>query len=479
MARNFIPLVPSGTINADASVAQLEQDVLAMDSKVGELAEDIGDTEQEINQLKSEIDDLDEVVYYIDKSALGSHYFRNSYISGGEFKNSASWESYVFNIKELNIQSIEASLYSNSIYYEIVGFYSSETPSNATYISGILPTAQGKNDITISNFPNNAKSVVLCNRIASGEASATVKCAVIGLSDGVIKADMLAHGQYPYFGEHIALSRNTITKKLLYDGTITVQGGSPQSAVVQFPYLFYFGSGGYVKVIDISASVIVELGNFALEEIGGIAPHCNVAFFGTNKYDPDDLFPVVYVNAYQSTLPNGTLYGYRIQMTESGGVKTFTFTLVQTITVGFTDQEDWADQSDSRPYGNFVCDTDNGILYAYVIRDTLDLTRFFSFAMPDLSSASVTLVAGDVIETFDTEYFNIIQDNAYDDGNIYISHGTTNGGKIECVSTVKQKRVSTIDLTLLEDNKEPEICAVYNGKMLVGNGILYWMDFSV
>lgn len=55
MARNFIPLVPSGTINADASVAQLEQDVLAMDSKVGELAEDIGDTEQEINQLKSQI----------------------------------------------------------------------------------------------------------------------------------------------------------------------------------------------------------------------------------------------------------------------------------------------------------------------------------------------------------------------------------------------------------------------------------------
>lgn len=58
MARNFIPLVPSGTINADASVAQLEQDVLAMDSKVGELAEDIGDTEQEINQLKSEINEL-------------------------------------------------------------------------------------------------------------------------------------------------------------------------------------------------------------------------------------------------------------------------------------------------------------------------------------------------------------------------------------------------------------------------------------
>ena len=53
--RNFIPLVPSGTINADASVAQLEQDVLAMDAKVGELAEDIGDTEQEINQLKSAI----------------------------------------------------------------------------------------------------------------------------------------------------------------------------------------------------------------------------------------------------------------------------------------------------------------------------------------------------------------------------------------------------------------------------------------
>lgn len=59
--RNFIPLVPSGTINADASVAQLEQDVLAMDSKVGELAEDIGATEQEINELKSQISDVESV----------------------------------------------------------------------------------------------------------------------------------------------------------------------------------------------------------------------------------------------------------------------------------------------------------------------------------------------------------------------------------------------------------------------------------
>lgn len=45
MARNFIPLVPSGTIGADADVAQLEQDVLAMDSRVGELAEDVGTIE--------------------------------------------------------------------------------------------------------------------------------------------------------------------------------------------------------------------------------------------------------------------------------------------------------------------------------------------------------------------------------------------------------------------------------------------------
>lgn len=66
--RNFIPLVPSGTINADASVAQLEQDVLAMDSKVGELAEDIGATEQEINELKSEIENLGNDFYGEDVS---------------------------------------------------------------------------------------------------------------------------------------------------------------------------------------------------------------------------------------------------------------------------------------------------------------------------------------------------------------------------------------------------------------------------
>ena len=422
---------------------------------------------------------IDDVIFYDDPSTLVSHYIRNSYLNNGSLSNSSSWITYVYHPDEINIESIDATLYTNNATFGLVGFYSSYVPENATLISYIQATGSGANTFHISNFPAGTKAIILCNRNSSGPASVTVHCQILGLEDNAVKSGMINRGEYPYFGRHITLTRNKLNTTPFSPYAITTQSGSPQAAVVQFPYVFVLGSGGYINVLDFSTALPQSVGQFSIGTIDGEIPHANVAFWGNQKYNAGDDFPVLFLNAYQTTLPNGTLYGYRVQMTNVGGVITFTFTHVQTISVGFTSDPVWYDAADSRPFGNFVLDTDHNILYAYVLRDTLNLTRFFAFNMPDISISTATLASTDVLTQFDTEYLNIIQDNCYDGGNIYIAHGTTNRGKIECVSLVEQKRVSTIDVPLLNDNKEPETCTIYNNKMLAGNGTMYWIDFTV
>lgn len=577
---------------------------------------------RQVTDLKEDINRLGIVKKTLVDLAVS--YLRSSYINGnGTFVNSESWDAYLIPLSK-EILNIECAINTNSTAFYGIGFYSTDIPDNASFISGIAFPSTGSVTINTNDFPSNAKCALICNRTATGTAQiyiyqselvlgqdktaqylfesynlfnidesqdkkalsttygtissnndywisnyikvydlsklyaywrgsrfnaiykmcfytknktfitgSTIEapsgiidvpanayyalcqfrnswnpigimgelciCSINTISDyknygnlfelkkidipeKSISHSKINYGDLTYFGEKISL-QNKLKSTPAYPGTIGVGGGAaPQSAVIQYPYMFYFGSSGYCRVLNISSEPwsygentpnLVEIGDSST-----IMPHCNVAFWGNEKYDENDTFPIVFVNAYNAEgLPKGTLYGYRIQMTENDNIVSFSMTLVQTISIGFTDNEIWADANDTRPYGNFVLDTDTNTLYAYVIRDTLNLTRFFAFNMPSLSDGNVTFALTDVIDQFDTEYFQLIQDNCYNGGNIYIAHGKPNKGKIQRVNLSLKKRVSTIDLPLIGFSYEPEVCEIYNGKMLHGNGYLYWLEF--
>ena len=243
------------------------------------------------------------------------------------------------------------------------------------------------------------------------------------------------------------------------------------SAIASDGNIMSFDSNGYYKVFNISGEQIK--GTTALDMQATIAPHANCVFFGTEKYDEDDTYPLVYANAYNNTsLPKGALYAYRLK-------NDLTTELKQTIVVGFTTENIWTGGGyNTRPYGNFLMDTDNGKLYAYTMIDNLNVTRFFRFSMPELSDgATVTLQESDIEEYFDVPYFYFIQGGCYWNGKIYASCGfTADDCKLHVVDLSAKQEVSVIPLGGF--CTEPETVFVYKNELYLSSVFkLYKLQF--
>lgn len=295
-----------------------------------------------------------------------------------------------------------------------------------------------------------------------------------GLSDPALSFDkpivaqvygLIPKGGIQYSGEQIKLKRNAFTNTMY--GVIL--NASHQGGAVYGDTLFLCKSDGTGIVYDLADKTL--LGTFNL----GVALHCNAVFFG-EKYSSGDDFPVLYVNSYLDNVQKGTIYGFRI--TESGGV--YTCTLVQTINVGFVTSSIWTDGAgDTRTYGNFVLDKDLGVLYAYTLLDTTNVTRFFAFPMPEPTAGNVTFAESDILSRFDVPYLSIIQDSCFAGGRIFIESGdgTTLDGLISVVDPVMQAIVSQINLNKIGITFEPECIDVYKDSILYGSSTFYEARF--
>ena len=212
----------------------------------------------------------------------------------------------------------------------------------------------------------------------------------------------------------------------------------------------------------------------ALDQAATIAPHCNSACFGTEKYDAGDTYPLLYVNAYNASgLPQGACYVYRL-------LNNMTTSLQQTILIDFTNDPIWAGDGHSvRPYGNFIVDTDNNKLYVYVMIDSLNVTRFFKFDLPSLSDgAIVRLTTADIEEYFDIEWMYYMQGVCYYNGKIYASCGfSTADCKLYAVDLITKKVTSIVPLGGFIG--EPETVFVYNDTLYVAGNAksLYKLQF--
>lgn len=251
--------------------------------------------------------------------------------------------------------------------------------------------------------------------------------------------------------------------------------GSRQDGAIYGGYLFSFNKAGICKVY--SVDTYKHVSDFTLDKINVITPHSNSVCFSSLKYDESDEFPLLYCNVYNNYKNDrsydGTCAVYRIQRNGTS----FTSTLVQVIKIGFTnDTQRWSSpDGDTRPFGNFVVDTDNNRLYAFTMRDASKTTRFFSFTLPavndgvldsSLGVKKVTLEVDDIIDTFDTEYFNYLQGATYYNGKIYSLEGftddTTNKATLRVVDTATKSICEKIDLYGLNLKAEPETVFVLN-----------------
>ena len=355
-----------------------------------------------------------------------------------------------------SILSANASIYKTAFFGADGAFISCNNtdhenisiPSNTRYVK-----------IQISNssisYANRTTLRITCDSTELTKVSDTV-------IPGVLK------GKYEYEGERI------VTKPL-YNVFGLIASASCQAGCVYEDSLFRFKTDGTFLVYDLTTRAKIADGSGIV--VSGLYPHCNTACFG-DKYSSSDPYPLLYVNAYNTEgLPKGTCYVFRISV--SGA--TMTASLVQTITIGFTEDSIWKSGDDVRPYGNFCVDLRNKALFVYTLRDTGSVTRFFRFALPATSSATVTLSQSDIVEYWDTDYYPYIQDNACAYGKIYLCSGYggsgSNPGMIHVIDTIQRKEVSRINLYKNGMQGEPEVLDFYKGDLICGDSSIFRFVF--
>ena len=280
-----------------------------------------------------------------------------------------------------------------------------------------------------------------------------------------------------------------------------IAGG--QDGAIIHNQLFRFDTKGRCLVydlLDMEADNVKELepiGSFVLDKADLIVPHSNSVCWGTDFYDPNDEYPLLYSNIYNNYAKTdnkliGVCCVYRVERTE--GI--FKTTLVQLIEIGFTDDHTlwkaYPDRDGVRPYGNFVIDSEGGYYYAFVMRNKELGTRYFKFKIPAISEGSadqiysvnrVILTPDDICDSFDCPYHRYVQGAIAHGKYIYSTEGfhddQTNRPAIRIIDLEKRTEERYIDLLEIGYRCEPEMIDFYNGTCYYSDagGNLYSIEF--
>lgn len=284
---------------------------------------------------------------------------------------------------------------------------------------------------------------------------------------------------------------------------------SGQDGAVYGDTLFRFNAKGMGFAYSLQEALnpksleeILDYTEFSLDKAELVCPHCNAVFFGKETFDPKDEFPLLYANVYNNYSKEedrriGQICVYRLFRSRNG----FSTTLVQIIEIGFTEDtslwcsyEKTEEKRDVRPYGNFLADPDKGILYAFVMRDKNNSTRYFSFKMPSFREGERDPVLGvprlilkkeDILDQFDTPYHKYMQGGTFHGGLIYSTEGfgekETSRSAIRIIDPAKKCQVAEFDLCDAGISNEPEWMDFCGEKCLYSNatGNVYEMDFEL
>lgn len=263
--------------------------------------------------------------------------------------------------------------------------------------------------------------------------------------------------------------------------------------------LFRLNDKGECWVYDLAKATLPiaqPLDVFTLDRADEICPHSNAVVFGGTYYYEGDEFPLLYTNIYNNYAGaedpmHGVCCVYRVQRQEGR----FTSTMVQIIRVGFVnDPVLWCsggETKDVRPYGNFVVDPDGGKLYAFVMRDAAQTTRYFAFRLPEVQEGEmengvrvVTLQPEEVLDSFDCPYHRYLQGACFRAGKIYsvegFSYSEENPAVLRVMDVEKREQTLRVDLREMGYPIEPEFVDFWGERCIYGDndGNLYEVEFA-
>lgn len=172
---------------------------------------------------------------------------------------------------------------------------------------------------------------------------------------------------------------------IVYEEILTLNGNRnpyPQGGDCWGDYFFQFVSNNsIVRIYDLSLKTLVQTLTIPASQRGFVSNcHCNTVSFGSEYYDAEDLFPLIYVS---TGYPSGDYMGalvYRITLHNGR----FFITLVQTLKFPI-DNSPW---TEFIPAGEFayLCYTQERVI--------------FKVKMPKLKDGDVILGRNDALESY-------------------------------------------------------------------------------
>ena len=244
-----------------------------------------------------------------------------------------------------------------------------------------------------------------------------------------------------------------------YEEVMTLGGArpTPQGGDSWGDYFFQFVAGNSaVRVYDLATKSLVQTIKITSSLKGFVSNcHCNTVCFGTEYYDAEDFFPLIYVSTgYASGGYTGALV-YRI--TQHNGI--FFITLVQTIKFP-VDNSSW---TEFVPAGEFayLCYTAERVIY--------------KVPMPKLKDGNRVISREDAVETYQfspqPEWMSTSrnQDRLFHQGKILFVSGVPPGeaSVLVVLNLETRERERIIDFKKNGLTSEPESIFIWQGDLCV------------
>lgn len=246
-----------------------------------------------------------------------------------------------------------------------------------------------------------------------------------------------------------------------YDEILALSGNlspHPQGGDCWGDYFFQFtNDNSAVRIYDLATKTLVQTLSIPGSQRGFVSNcHCNSVCFGTEYYDAEDIFPLIYVSTgYAAGGYTGALV-YRI--VQHNGV--FFITLVQTLKFPVNDSS-WTEFVPGNDFA-YLCYTTKRVVY--------------KVKMPKLKDGNIVIGPEDAIETYqftnqpDWMASSRNQDRMFYQGKIYVASGVpqTNEASVLFIlnlETLERERI--IDLKKSGLTRESESIFVWRGDICV------------
>lgn len=221
-------------------------------------------------------------------------------------------------------------------------------------------------------------------------------------------------------------------------------------------YFFQFVSdNSLVRIYDLSTKTLVQSLRIPTTERGFVPNcHCNTVCFGTEYYDAEDIFPLIYVSTgYESGGYTGALV-YRITLHQ----EVFFITLVQTIKFP-AENSSWTEFVPGDGYA-YLCYTSERVIY--------------KVEMPKLKDGDIIIGRDSALETYqfppqpDWMSTSRNQDRVFYQGEIMFVSGGPGEAIVFVVLDLKNRERKTIvDLTKIGLKNEPESIFIWQGDLCI------------